>query len=354
MALPFLDRGAKKKRDQMLAIDLGCRTTKAVHVQRSKDGFILAGYAFLDAPIFEKNIPTELLTEHLKAVSQALPVKTKTVTLTVGVNDAIVRHVEMPPMPAEDIRQVLKISSRTYLQQDLPNHVFDCHTEPTPSAAAAKGGPAPQKQKILIAGAKKQLVDDYVTAAKNAGLVPDHIVPMLLGPVNAFEKAMPEFFSGHVVALVDIGFKSSSISILQDGQLVLNRVVAIGGDRLTTGLSESMNIGYAEAEGLKIGMPHEVQTMLEPLLTPLGRELRASIDFFEHQQERPVTHVFVSGGSARSPLVMEILRQEMMVECSAWNPTSFLTQALSPEQTAEIQHVAPQLTVAIGAALAAL
>src|SRR5581483_12519310 len=115
MALPFLDRGARKKRDQILAIDLGTRTTKAVHVQRTKDGFIFSGYALLDAPIFDKNLPADLLTEHLKAIGQALPLKTKAITLTVGVNDAIVRHVEMPPMPPEDVRQVLTINSRTYL-----------------------------------------------------------------------------------------------------------------------------------------------------------------------------------------------------------------------------------------------
>jgi hypothetical protein len=41
-----------------------------------------------------------------------------------------------------------------------------------------------------------------------------------------------------------------------------------------------MSISYAEAEGITIGMPQEVQSAMEPLLSTLGRELRASIDFF--------------------------------------------------------------------------
>ncbi len=40
------------------------------------------------------------------------------------------------------------------------------------------------------------------------------------------------------------------------------------------------------------------------------------------------------------------------VNCRAWNPTSTLPLALPPQQTAEIEQVAPQLTVAVGAALA--
>src|SRR5438128_760184 len=79
--------------------DLGSRTTKAVHVQRRGDNFALCGYALLDAPIFEKALSADLLSEHLKAVSQALDTKSKLLTLTVGVNEAIVRHTEMPRMP---------------------------------------------------------------------------------------------------------------------------------------------------------------------------------------------------------------------------------------------------------------
>jgi type IV pilus assembly protein PilM len=179
-------------------------------------------------------------------------------------------------------------------------------------------------------------------------------VPGVVGPVNAFEKAMPEVFSRDVVALVDIGFKSSTISILQEGELILSRAVSIGGDRLTSGLAESMNISYAEAEGIKIGMAGEVEGYLESMLTPLARELRASIDFFEHQQDRQVSQVFLSGGSSRSEFIVETMRRELMADCRTWNPATFLKLALTQEQTAEFERVAPQLTVAIGAALTTL
>jgi type IV pilus assembly protein PilM len=341
----------------MLAIDLGARTTKAVHLQRRGDGYVLNRYALLDAPIYDKNLSVELLSEHLKAVSQALEAKTKAVALAVGVNDSLVRHGEMPRIPVADMRLVLKNNAKNYLQQDLPNHVFDCYIIPPRAQAkpveAAKAAPASQKQKVLIAGAKKQMVADFLQAARNAGLVADHIVPCLVGPLNAFELAMPDIFAREVVALVDIGFKHSSISILAEGELMLSRTVAIGGDRLTAGLAESMNISYAEAEGIKVGMANEVQAALESLLSPLGRELRASIDFFEHQQDRPISQVFMTGGSSRSEFIVQSLQNEMMVECKTWNPTTFLRLALPPQQTAEIEQVAPQLTVALGVALAA-
>jgi type IV pilus assembly protein PilM len=266
-------------------------------------------------------------------------------------------------MPIGDMRQVLKNNTKNYLQQDLPGHVFDCFIIP-PRAEAngnGKGKPAEKlkaggnaKSRVLVAGARRQLIEEMQNAVKATGLNPDQIIPGLLGPVNAFELAMPEIFSSNVVALVDIGFKNSSICILQEGDLVLSRVVAIGGDRLTTGLAESLGISYAEAEGIKVGMPTEVQSNLEALVLPLGRELRASIDFFEHQYDQAVSQVFISGGSARSEFIVQTLQTELVAQCQPWNPLSFLEMTLPPQQAAEIEHVAPQLAVAVGAATGAL
>jgi type IV pilus assembly protein PilM len=268
----------------------------------------------------------------------------------VGVNDALVRHAVMPRMAVHDLRQVLKLNAKTYLQQDLPGYVFDCHVG-APKPAEPTG---PPKQKVLVTGARKQLVDDYVEGARGAGLAVDCIVPGLIGPVNVFERALPEAFAGEAAALVDLGFRNSSICIVQQGELMLSRVVGMGGDRLTNGLAEALNVSYAEAEGIKIGMPGEVQAQLESLLMPLGRELRASIDFFEHQQDRPVTHVYLTGASAQSDFIVQRLQQELMLECKPLNPTTFLQMELPSHQAGEIEHVAPQLTVALGAALAAL
>jgi type IV pilus assembly protein PilM len=356
MALSF-SKGAAKKVDQLLSIDLGGRTTKAVNLQRKGDGFVLSRYALLDAPIYERSLSAEVLAEHLKNVCQTLDTRTRTVSLAIGVNDSLVRHADLPPMPINDMRQVLKNNSKSYLQQDFPGHLFDCYVmlsrAPAKPAEKPKAAAASSKQRVLVAGARKQLVDEMQTAIRDAGLLADHIVPGLLGPVNAFEMAMPEVFASGVVALVDIGFKNTSICLLQQGELMLSRVLAIGGDKLSNGLAEALGISYAEAESIKVGMPAEVQSHLETLVTPLGRELRASIDFFEHQHDAMVTQVFLSGGSTASPVILQTLQAELMLECKVWNPLSFLELALPPQQAAEVELVSSQLAVAVGAAVGA-
>jgi Tfp pilus assembly PilM family ATPase len=100
-------------------------------------------------------------------------------------------------------------------------------------------------------------------------------------------------------------------------------------------------------------MAPEVESALMSQVLPLGREIRASLDFFEHQQDRPVTEVYLSGGSTCSEMIVKMLHSEILADCKTWNPTIFLQMALPGQQAVEIDHVGSQLTVAIGTALAA-
>ena len=360
--LPFLNGAARRKRAQVISVDLGNRTTKAVLIERRGETLALLRYALLDAPLFEKKISPELLADHLHAVAEALGASTKYITLAVGLGDAVVRQVDLPQIPLDEMRSILKVNHKAYLQQDLPNHAFDCYI--IPPRAPLPGGKNPEparpggilpstKLKVLVAAAKQQLVSDFMHAAGTASLVADALVPSLVGPINAFERSLPEIYAKETVALVDIGFKHTSVCVLDRGELATIRTVNIGGDQLTAGLAEAMNISYAEAEGIKVGMAPEVETALLSQVLPLGREIRASLDFFEHQQDRPVTEVYLSGGSTRSEMIIQMLHSELLADCKIWNPTTFLQLALPGQQAVEIEHVGPQLTVAIGTALAA-
>lgn len=353
MALPFLNSKAKK-RDQIVAVDLGSRTTKAVYLQRKGDRYNLVRYAIQDAPIYERGPSVDILKDHLKSVMQALEAKTRHVILSIGPNESILRNAEIPQMPVSEMRQMLRFSTKTYLQQELPDYVFDCVIVPPRAAAAAEGTKAPTKFKVWVGGAKNHLVEVIQNAVKGAGLIPDQLLLSIIGPVNAFEAVEPDAFSKESVALVDIGFRNSTINILSEGELLLSRVVGIGGDKLTTGLAESLGISYAEAEGIKVGMPSEVESSLIPLLSPLGREMRASIDFFEHQADKTISQVYVSGAAARSDFMLQALQSELMVSCKAWNPATFLSLALPPQQIGELESVAPELTIALGAAAASI
>jgi type IV pilus assembly protein PilM len=349
--MTFPNFAGGKRRDQVFAVDLGSRTTKAVLLERREDSFSLARFNVQDAPIYDKALPQGLLTEHLRSIMEAMEPKTRQVVVAIGAGDSVLRSTELPLMPISEMRQMFKFNSKTHLQQDLRDYIFDCHIVPPRAQAQVETTKAGQvKYKVWVGGARRELLDNLESSVKAAGLTPSHITLSLLGPVNALEFSQPDTFNREVVALVDLGFKSSAISILADGELCLSRSVELGGDRLTTGLAEAMSITYAEAEGIKVGMPQEVEAHLQPLVAPLGRELRASIDFFEHQREKTVSKVLITGGAARSEFLVQMLQAELGVACKAWFPTEGMKLSLGSQQMTEIEQVSSVLAVAIGSA----
>ena len=71
MGLPFKNSHARK-REHVLAVDLGARTTKAVHLQRRGDKFTLANVALLDTPVHDKALSPETLADLLKDISRQI------------------------------------------------------------------------------------------------------------------------------------------------------------------------------------------------------------------------------------------------------------------------------------------
>jgi type IV pilus assembly protein PilM len=352
MALPFLGHRTKT-RSQIIAVDLGTHSFKAVHIQHRGGKLSLTDYSFQDAPGQNGAVTPQSFGDALNKVILPLGGRSKQVALALGSSETILRHAELPLAAPADMRTMLRYNSKAYLQQDLSDHVFDCHILPPRPGSKMELKPG-QKCQVLVGGAPSRLIQEILAGARIAGVTPEVVVPGLVGPVNAFEAANPERYADGVVALVDIGFQSSSITILLKGELMLTRVVGIGGDRLTSGVAEALGIGYAEAEGIKLGLPQEVESTMVTLLSPLVRELRASIDYFEHQQDCTIEEVFVSGGSSNSDHILQFVQAEMQVPCTTWNPAAFLTLNLPARKLSDIEQSAPRLTTAIGAALAAL
>ena len=99
------------------------------------------------------------------------------------------------------------------------------------------------------------------------------------------------------VALVDIGFKHTSVCVLDRGELATNRVSEYWrrpDDRRTGGNQWASAMPRPKAS--RWAWPRKLKPELQMQVMPLGREIRASLDFFEHQQDRPVTQVYISGG----------------------------------------------------------
>ncbi|MBU6402353.1 MAG: hypothetical protein KGS61_18705, partial [Verrucomicrobia bacterium] len=209
MVFPFSSsRG--RQRDEVVVIALGARVTKAVHLVRKGESLRLRNYVLQSAPVYGTELSPELLTEHLKAMSQALGAQTRRATLVIGMERSLVRNVDLPSDKVPDMRRMISLAPKNYFQEELPDHVFDCFILPgSEPAKAGESGKATQKFRALVGGAKRQFVATLQAAAEAAGLVVDQITLSQISLANAAALAMPELAHQEVIALVDLGFMTS-------------------------------------------------------------------------------------------------------------------------------------------------
>lgn len=379
---------------RITAVVLGARTTQAVVLQRSGQRFNLVDYSITEtpqigtynpqnrtdifapwsrlsdtpAPADEK--PEVILSEHLKKVVEGLGTKSTEVVIAVGLSENLLRTVELPSMTKDQARQMLALSGRNHLQQELADYEIDCHF----LGAAPNEGPSSTsrgstlgfeeedesqgatkkrqtRERVLVGAGRKIMVEHLLTAAKSAGLRANRITFTQTSLANALHLSRKDTIAQEVVAVLDLGFKASTISILVEGKLLLTRAVNAGADQMTRDLAEVMSVNYAAAESVKVLMPEKVEPKLKTLLSALTTEFRSAIDFFEEKESKAVSKIFLAGGPARSNFIIDALQAELGRPCERLSLDAFIDPVLPATRLEQFSKDAPQLAAAIGAAI---
>jgi type IV pilus assembly protein PilM len=345
-----------QRRDEIVAIDLGARMVKAVHLRRSGSEIQLLNYAFVEVTPSEKATPREHYASLLRQVNKALGTPGRRAVLTLGASKSLLMHLDLPAVAPADLRRMIKLSPKNYLQRDLPDHVFDCYV----GRAAAEGAEAvaargKRRAKVLVGGARQVDVEEVVLAAHDAGWAVETVTLAPVGLANAF-KVRKDEAADEVVALLDIGFSSSTINIMQGGDLLLTRLINFGAEKIADVLEKVAKPRDPEPseEDTSFSDEVEMQSKLQRAILLLAREVDASIGFFVSQQEATVSRILASGGSARSQFILQILEAELALPCESWNPAAGLALALPEARRKELEYEAAQLAVAVGAGLGAL
>jgi type IV pilus assembly protein PilM len=343
------------KTNDIVVIELGARTSKAAHVRREGDHCELVNYVVQELPPSDPAKAVEALAAHLQAVRTALGAETHRIALVLTMKDTVMRRLELPPVEVPEMRRLLKSNSKHFFQQDFTGYEFDCFVLPPPTGphAAKDAGPA-KKKWVLVGGAKTVLVEQLSAAAKAAHLELAQVTLTQISLVDAAALALPPEAKKEVVALVDIGFQTSTISFLVNGELGLTRVVSMGGDKLTQDLAAAFNIPYQVAEGLKTVMPDKVQEKLNNSVAPLAQDLKAAIDFFESQEEKKVAQVLVCGGTSRSDMVMQGIQNQLGIPCQKWDGSGCVQVKLEPAKAEAFTKDAPLLVSVLGTGVACL
>ncbi|MDW8342974.1 MAG: pilus assembly protein PilM, partial [Verrucomicrobiae bacterium] len=271
--------------------------------------------------------------------------------VTLSCASAIVCQTEFPPMPLDEIKSALKLNSARYLRRDFSSYYLDAAALQSYEVNAKSNDAA--RAKILVGGASKDDVDACREALLAAKIKPESIELAAVSVINSLMIALPEV-SQEVVVLVDIGARATSINFLHQGVPVMTRIMHFGGSQISDYIAQALRLEPQEAEQEKRKMPEPVRELARTALSPLAREIRSSLDFFERQHDQHVRRVFACGGTACSTAILELLSEAVGLPVECWNPVTKLNlSGLNGDSPAALAE-GPSLAAALGAAMARL
>ncbi len=350
-----------KPANSVIGIDLGRCVFKSVLLQRKGEHrYVLTNFASRAVP---DGIETsDDLAQQVKLLLKDLGGSAKACAIAASDPEALLRIIEQPTTPVELLRSALRLNGLAVLNQECKDFVLDC----APVSAVALAGVAPNgeaiegasstsgKTRYLVGGMLRPAVKRISEALEKTKMAANILQLAPICSFNAFEFAYPEIFANEAFLLLDMGHEQSTVLIGQKTELKLVRSVDYGGKLFGEALTEDGAVDTETARRLmQEGDAGMAETCRQSLLG-LATEVRNSIGFFEGQCEESIHRIFVSGGMAKTEMILQTLSDELGLPCEVWDPLETCEVALPATKRQALANEFVSLNVACGAAISCL
>ena len=214
---------------------------------------------------------------------------------------------------------------------------------------------------VLLVAAKKEVINDYVTVLRDAGLNPVVVDVDAFALLNMYEVNYP-IMENEVVALVNIGASLINIVVLQGGKYVFSRDISMGGNLYTEEIQKQLSVSFEEAELLKKGgsqgeeteevMRKEVDMVLKEVSEQIAGEIARSLDFYSAASpEAPINKIWLCGGSCRISGLSEAIAKNQNLPVEILNPFRNIEANPKLFDPAYLEEVGAQAAISVGLAL---
>ena len=353
-----------------IGIELSPDRINVAQVKRKGQGFQLTEFATTEVPegIFQEGqiLDAPAMAEIIQSIMGDNKIKCDSAATAIpGGRDTVTRII---PVPAElddrELREMV-LNQEAGLYLPFPREEADVDYQKLGFFVDEDGI---EKVQVLLVATRKEVTDSYLSTFQQAGLGVDIIEISSFSLIRTIREQLRQFTPQEAVAIVDIEFESTEISIVIDGVPQFSRTVPIGTFQVQAALSRAMNLPPSRNTELLQGMTVPVAPMdsvgapqmpggtnpgtaaMLRILGELADELRRSIDFYLNQgEDLEVAQLLLAGPGAAIGQLDEFFAQRLSLPASRVDPISALSLEVSDEEIPDVQR--PGLGVVIGLGL---
>lgn len=337
---------------KLVAVDIGTSSIKLCEVDVSRKGVVLKKFAVYPlTPGFVNGgeiVEVAAVGQCIATLVQTSKAKRKVAATGLWGASVIIKKIAMPKMDDNLVAEQIKWEAEQYIPFDINDISLEHHILARRSAAS-------ESLEVLLIAAKQEFLFRYVETVEAAGLRCSVLDVSGFALANCFELNYGVLDS--TVALLNIGAGIANMVVIDRGEVIFCRDIAIGGNVYTDEIAKSMGVSPGEAESLKISaslgqeVPPDVNNILLQTNEQVVDEIRNSFEFYTATSSgASIQKIFVSGGSIFVPGLIDQISKSLNLPYEVFDPFIRITydpKAFTPDAIAQIKAISP---IALGLA----
>lgn len=347
-----------------IGLDIGTSSIKIVELEKKGGRFELLNYGIFELKGADFNVanqthtegwqnilkmPDQEISEGIKELIKKAGISSSEVVASIPSFSTFATVIEMPYISNEDLARALPFEAKKYVPIPLDEVVLDWSIVGVIDGQA-RAGAAPSLVEVFLAAVSKEETSRYQNIMKNANLKiraleleNSALIRGLLG--NDLSSAM----------VVNIGGRSTSISIIKRGYERVSHNYEVGGFEITRAISQSLSVSLEKAEELKrkFGLRKVEENIINEsmisLIDMMVFETQKTIGSYEESNKERVDNIILVGGLANMPGFSDYFKEKLGRNITVGNPFARVTY---PEGLEPIMpELRSTLAVAIGLAM---
>ena len=358
------------KKNQLVGLDIGSHSIKAVEIDDSKKGMSLKSFGAIGLPkdaIVEGAVKEmEIVAAAIKNLFRNLSIRNKNVATAISGFSVIVKKISIAQREESELESGIHDEAEQYIPFDISDVNLDYEVltdqdiegegEEESEEEEEKASDTSGAMDVMLVAAKKDIVEDYVSLIRLAGLNPVVMDVDAFALQNAFELSIEDMAGCY--AIINVGAEELGINAVKDGVSIFTRDSSYGGAQITEEIMSKFNLSYEEAEKMKLGgiKIDKEKAALEGIFTSMVsgwvQEIKRALDFLSSTYpDEKIERIYISGGAYRIPGFKKYLEIETNILVEELNPFANLQineKAFDPRY---LSYMAAQAGVAVGLAL---
>lgn len=306
----------------VIGVDISSSSVKVVYLERKGNSLYLEDYGI--EQVFSEINPknrVDVLSEALRKAISKTSISSDLVAIAMPSAQAFTKVIQMDAeLTDKEVGEELQLEAERYIPYPLNEVMLDYQVM----------GPCvrnPALNDVLLAVAKSDKVDEYLSVLENAGLRSMIVDIDSFAKKRAFSLVSDQLVDhgrDKVVALVDIGGTNTTVDVFYDFRLVYSRDQNFGGKQLTDEIQSRYGLTMDEAIlALEYGgLPEDYNIeVLEPFKQTIAQQIsRACQFFFSAEDYSKIDYLFITGGTSSIPGLDKIIESMVSIKTSIANP----------------------------------